>query len=174
MKSKTVLPGKNQAGFSMVEFLMVALIMAVGLLGVASMQLISIKASSGSSNLTTAAQIADRIMDQVEEEARLTWLSKTASSVVTTTAPPNLFYLANTTLPFTLDAQLFDLSGTPLPTTATTGPFSAVVKAAAVTSSGATIGGMMDVTVTVTFQVEGQGSNTVPRSLVLTRRITHA
>jgi prepilin-type N-terminal cleavage/methylation domain-containing protein len=40
-----------QAGFSMVEMLMAALILAIGILGVTMMQLMAIRATRGSKNL---------------------------------------------------------------------------------------------------------------------------
>ena len=169
---------RAQAGFSMVEMLVVAVIMAIGLLGVASMQLISIKATSGSSNLTTAAEIANRVMDQVEEEGRLMWINQTATTFTTTgTEPPNLRYFAGG-VPFTSAAQKYDLTGTPW-TAASTTPaiFTATVKAVAAPLGvgTSTTGGLADVTVTVTFtDTVAQGNKVLSRNITVSRRIVYA
>lgn len=165
---------KSQAGFSLMEMLMVALIMGIGLLGVASLQTVAIKATNGSANLATAAQIANRIMDQVEEEGRLCWLNQTASGVIATgTEPPNLYYLSHTP-PFTLAAQGFDITGSALPAGTAHPIFQAVVSGTAVTTAGATVGKLVDVNVTVTFTDSVQGSRTLTRTLTLSRRIIYA
>ena len=168
------IPSAAQAGFSMIEMLMVAVILSIGLLGVAAQQLIAIRSTAGGTNLNTAAQVANRILDQVEEEARLTWLNQTSSTTVETgIEPPNLYYLANV-IPFTLPAQPFDGLGNPLPAGTANPPFSAVVSAVAVATAGSTLGTMADVSVTVTFTSAVTAAQTVTRSLCVSRRIVHA
>jgi type II secretory pathway pseudopilin PulG len=158
----------------MIEMLMVAVILGVGLLGVAAQQLIAIRAVGGSTNLNTAAIVANRLLDQIEEEARLTWLNQTSTTTVQTgLEPPNLYYLANA-VPFTLAAQPFDALGNPLPAGTANPPFSAVVSAVAVGTPGATMGTMMDVSVTVQFTDAVTATQTVTRSLCVSRRIVHA
>lgn len=171
----------TQAGFSMVEFLMVAAIMAIGLLGVASMQVMAIKAGSGSTNLSTATSIGNRILDQIEEEGRLTWLNQTSSIYATAgTQPPHLYYFSNTvpfSISFTTNNDLkFDLQGTPW--TATSGPvvFQAVITAGAAPQAvgGATIGRLADVTVVVNFTDTVSRGSAITRSVSLSRRIVYA
>jgi len=76
----------RQMGFSMLELLLAAFILAIGILGLAMLQAMSLRASRGSANLATAVRIAERIMEQVEQEGRLTWLAITDEN----TALPNV------------------------------------------------------------------------------------
>lgn len=165
---------RTQSGFSMVEMLMVALVMAIGLLGVASMQLVAIKAATGSQNLSTAALVADRIMDQVEVEGRLCWLNQTSSGTVNTgNEPPNLLYFAGGTVPNGV-TQSFDIKGNPVDAGSASTIFTATITGAAVTSAGGTTGRLADVTVVVQFTDIVQGTQQIKRSMTLARRILYA
>jgi prepilin-type N-terminal cleavage/methylation domain-containing protein len=82
-----------QAGFSMVEMLMAAFILAIGVLGLSMLQSMSLKATRGSKSLTNAVQIADRIMDQIESEGRLSWLNLTATNFGPPGALPTLTFV---------------------------------------------------------------------------------
>jgi prepilin-type N-terminal cleavage/methylation domain-containing protein len=88
---------RAQAGFSMVEMLMAAFILAVGILGISMLQTMSLKATRGSKSLTNAVQIADRVMDQIESEGRLSWLNLTATSFGPPGALPALLYIGRNT-----------------------------------------------------------------------------
>lgn len=72
-------PGRpvNQAGFSMVEMLMAAFIMAVGILGLSALQVMALKSTRGSRSLSTAILVAEQILDRAELEGRLSWLNLT-------------------------------------------------------------------------------------------------
>ena len=48
----------GQAGFSMIEMLMTAFVLAIGLLGLCMLQAMSLRASRGSRSLETAVQVA--------------------------------------------------------------------------------------------------------------------
>jgi prepilin-type N-terminal cleavage/methylation domain-containing protein len=67
--------GRHDAGFSMVEMLMSAFILAVGLLGLAMLQTLSVRVATGTHNLELAIQLAEQVMDQVELEGRQTYLN---------------------------------------------------------------------------------------------------
>lgn len=73
-----------EAGFSMVEMLMAAFILAIGVLGLATLQAMSLKAARGGHSLTNAVAVSNQIMDQIEYEGRLSWLNITD----TTNGPP--------------------------------------------------------------------------------------
>ena len=160
---------KGQAGFSMIEFLVAAVILAVGILGVTLMQVMSLKAARGSRSLTTATLLAERILDQVEMEGRLTWLNVSATDYTTPAALPNLVYLAaGATYPI---SQAYDAAGNP----AATGFFSTQMNRVLVTATPTKgVGMLSDVTVTVTFtDTVGSGNTQLLRSVALTRRIVH-
>ena len=72
-------PGSSaaQAGFSMVEMLMAAFIMAVGILGLSALQVMALKATRGSRSLSTAILVAEQVLDRAEMEGRLSWLNLT-------------------------------------------------------------------------------------------------
>jgi len=86
-----------QAGFSMVEMLMAAFILAVGILGLTMLQTMSLKASRGSQSLTNALQIADRALDQIENEGRLSWLNITDTNLAVPGTVSGLSYVGKGT-----------------------------------------------------------------------------
>lgn len=61
------MPGakNNQSGFSLVELLIAVLILAVGLLGLAELQISAIRANSQSATSTAAAALAQKIVERV-------------------------------------------------------------------------------------------------------------
>jgi len=70
---------KAQQGFTMVEMLMTAFILAVGIMGLSLLQVMSLKGARGGKSLSTAVQVGDAVMDRIEQEGRLTWLNVTAN-----------------------------------------------------------------------------------------------
>jgi len=70
----------GEAGFSMIEMLMTAFVMAIGLLGLAMLQTMSLRASRGSRSLSTAVRVASGVLDSVGVEGRLSWLNATDSN----------------------------------------------------------------------------------------------
>jgi len=160
----------TQAGFSMVEMLMTAFILAIGLLGLALLQTMSLRASRGNRSATTAVLLADQIMDQVEMEGRLTWLNVSD----TTYANPSLAtftdlkYLNNNQV-----KEYFNPSGGSVavgdPTT-----FFTATTVLMPQQPVATAGVVSLVTVTVTFSDTVNASNVpVVRSVYLPRRVIH-
>jgi prepilin-type N-terminal cleavage/methylation domain-containing protein len=68
-----------EQGFSLVEMLLTAFILAVGIMGLTLLQVMAMKGARGGRSLSTAVQLGDMVMDQIELEGRLTWLNRTAS-----------------------------------------------------------------------------------------------
>ncbi len=176
MRTRTV-PSSRQAGFSMVEMLMAAFILAIGILGLTMLQTMSMRASRGSRSLSTAVQVAEAMLDQVEMEGRLTWLNATTTIFAAPPAPPPLVYFN----PMRPVVRTFTINGRP-PDPAATDPadinpfFTATLGAPVFVSSGVNGQSVHDFTVTVTFNDTVQAGSTavVQRSVVLTRRIVHA
>jgi prepilin-type N-terminal cleavage/methylation domain-containing protein len=69
MKTVPLVP-RPQGGFSLVELLMAAFIMAVGLLGLGMLQAYAIRTTSTAKNMTMAVKIGERSLDAVAAEGR--------------------------------------------------------------------------------------------------------
>ncbi len=161
----------GQSGFSMVELLMAAFVLAIGILGITMLQVMSLRTARGSQSLTTAVQVANRVMDQVELEGRLTWLNTTDTDLVTPGTLSELQYLMDDDVPvqtfnpqgeFTADAAVSDKT-----------VFYTVNTTKTLVTDGAS-GRITDVTVAVQF-ADTVGDSNVPitRTVTLTRRIVH-
>lgn len=164
----------SQAGFSMIEMLMTAFILAIGILGLSMLQVMSLKASRGSRSLTTAVQVGEAVMDQVEMEGRLSWLNITDSRYVAPAALANLKYV-NQAAPV---INTFNIKGQiPQPTStdpADKNPFFTVTTTR-ITPIVVVTGQMHDFVVTVNFVDAVNPTTNVPiiRTVTLTRRILH-
>lgn len=163
----------GQSGFSMIEMLMAAFILAIGILGLTMLQVMSLRAARGSRSLTAAVQVADRVMDQIEMEGRLTWLNITDTQYTAPTALTGLTYMGAG--PFT---NYFTIKGqAPDPAAALPedqNPFFTVTTTRSVLAAAGTTGQMHDYTVVVSFVDTVDATNTaVTRSVTLTRRIVH-
>jgi hypothetical protein len=158
----------------MVEMLMTAFILAVGLLGLCMLQTMSLRAGRGGQSLTTAVHVANAVMDQVELEGRLSWLNLNQYNTQTVAAAlPSPFYMGLAVAGQM--AQSFNLEGYPPDASSTlpaqSQPFFQVVTTRVDdvgTANGS--GQLSDFSVQVTF-TDVAGS--VPRTVVLTRRILH-
>ena len=159
-----------QAGFSMVELMMVAVIMAIGLLGLTMLQAVSLSSGGTSKNRNTATLLGQRILDQVEAEGRVTWLNVSSSTQATPGAVPNLLYFPLAGVPSNI-TQYFDFFGNPL-ASATGSTFKTVTNGVAVANLAST-GFLADVTVTVTFNDSPVNGQTVSHTVTLTRRVIH-
>jgi Tfp pilus assembly protein PilV len=158
----------SEAGFSMVELLMTAFVLAVGILGLTMLQVMSLRASRGSRSLTTAIQVAERVMDQVEMEGRLSWLDLTNPQGAASTLDRKYIGTCTSTVAV---ADTFDINGDP-PSAASPVFFTSATLAPQTTAS--VTGTVTDFRVSVTFTESIDASNTpVTRNIVLTRRVLH-
>ncbi len=175
-RSKTI--RRVQAGFSMVEMLMTAFVLAVGILGLTMLQTMSLKASRGSQSLTTAVLVAEQVLNQADLEGRLSWLNLTQSNQAAPTLAdlPNLRYLT-----IQAGGQLVEtfnvkggavVPGSPDPMVNTA--FYTVTTTRVPSAAVMVTGGISDVNVQVQF-VDGLDTNNTPiqRTVSLTRRIWH-
>jgi len=167
----------KEAGFSMIEMLITAFIMAVGILGLTMLQTMSMKASRGGKSLSSAILVGDQIMDRVEMEGRLSWLNLTdtnraKSTIVLTTDLPNLRYITTATTGATGLKEYFTSKGDA--TTATAPDMFFTVTTKRVVATAVQTGRISDVTVRVQFSDSLDSSNVaIPREISLTRRILH-
>lgn len=77
---------RRTAGFSLIEFLAVAMIMGVGLLGLAALSAISIRGFGGSRTRDTAANLANNVLDRLALDGRLTASLRLSSSAIPASA----------------------------------------------------------------------------------------
>jgi prepilin-type N-terminal cleavage/methylation domain-containing protein len=165
---------QSQAGFSMVEMLMAAFILAVGILGLTMLQTLSIKTASGSRGLSTAVLLAERVLDQIEADGRNSRLYAQNAMVPTTTAEFTAPIPARTFNYFGRPAV-----GDPIDTT----PYFNVNVAAVTAAAGGTpgviappvanprFGGVAVMTVTVAWNEDPAAP---ARQVVLSRRVAYA
>jgi prepilin-type N-terminal cleavage/methylation domain-containing protein len=173
----------RQSGFSLIEMLVAATILAVGILGLAMLQAMALRASRGSSNMVMAARLADHIMDSAELEGRLSWLNITdANRHAPSLADLNAFNLKYITIASGSAMQeVFNLKGGPVkpdsedPAEAIA-IFRASIRRVAVPAAGGagTVGQMSDFSIRIEFSddVDSQGNSNL-RTFSLTRRVIH-
>jgi len=156
--------GCRQSGFSMIEMLVAAFIMAIGILGLTLLQTMAMRTRGGTKSMTSAILVAERVLDQAEALGRNSLLcSRTSSTVPVLT--PNYFGAGNLT-------QYFDYDGTSNPAasyyTVTITPTDQVVPVAGV-------GGIKTLQVTVQWSEEVNASKVaINRNITLSRRIPYA
>lgn len=63
----------RQAGFSLIELLVTALIFGIGLLGLAALQVSTMRSNSGGRNRVTASSLAEGCLSAIQAEGSLTW-----------------------------------------------------------------------------------------------------
>jgi prepilin-type N-terminal cleavage/methylation domain-containing protein len=76
LRRKPGLPAP-EAGFSMIEMLMAAFILSIGLLGLAALQVMVVKSGTVSKSRTTAIQVGQAILEAIDTEARQQRLFRT-------------------------------------------------------------------------------------------------
>jgi Tfp pilus assembly protein PilV len=163
-----------QLGFSLVEMLLTAFILAVGIMGLTMLQVMALKSARGGKSLSTAVQVGESVMDRIEMEGRLSWLNLTAGQYSNPAALNHMMFVNNATIPtqsFNLNGGVTDLSS---PDPAVNNPFYTVnitqVDVAAVGS-----GKITDFNVRVAFSDATNPATNAPitRTVVLTRRVLH-
>ena len=165
--------GRAQQGFSMVEMLLTAFILAIGIMGLTMLQVMALRGASGGRNLATAVQVGELVMDQIEMEGRLTWLNITATQY----NPPkaiNTTYINHLPLK---DLPTFTIKGQ-VPITTATDPvdsktfYTVTIAEANVRNAGS--GKMGDFTIDVVFHDQADANNAqIDRHVVITRSILH-
>ncbi len=63
----------RQSGFTLVELLMTALIFGIGLLGLAALQVSTLRSNSGGRNRVTATALAEGCLSAAQAEGSLSW-----------------------------------------------------------------------------------------------------
>lgn len=168
-----------QRGFSMVEMLMTAFILAVGIMGLTLLQVMSLKAGRGGKSLSTAVQVGEMVMDQIEMEGRLSWLNLTATEVRVPPPLTSLQYVGRMPLAAPLPFTTKGRTPLTLPLSPGQDPIDAAVfyQVTVVEANVRNLatGRMGDFVVDVLFsdQVNPATGVAIPRHVVLTRSILH-
>lgn len=161
----------RQRGFSMVEFLMTAFVVAIGLLGLAMLQVMSMRSARGSRNLNTAVLLAERMMDQIEMEGRLSWLNLTDANSTGTLTQLQCLNKAAFFQGFDVDGQ--PTTAAPVAAKPTNLPYILTATRTQVATTG--VGRISDYAVTIEFlDIVDQSGTPITRRVVLTRRVLHA
>lgn len=63
----------RQSGFSLVELLVTSLIFAIGLLGLAALQVSTLRSNSGGRNRVTATSLAEGCLSAIQAEGSMSW-----------------------------------------------------------------------------------------------------
>ena len=114
----------SDAGFSMVEFLVAAFIMAIGLLGITALQVLALRSTTTSRGISTSVLIGNGVMEHITAEARQSYLGMVFSGAPTGAmryigkAPVSAGVKPTDPVPAGAIQDYFDFAGTPL-TTAT-------------------------------------------------------
>lgn len=166
----------RQSGFSLAELLVTSLIFGIGLLGLAALQVSTLRSNSGGRNRVTAAALAEGCLGAIQTEGSMSW--SIAAGVMGT---PNytgvrVYTGANATGTF----GTFDLNGFPVVAGDPTQVFSVgwvrLAPTAATPTLAITNMNLNEYVVTVTWQdqaVDAQGTAMDPTSLSLSRLVRY-
>ena len=160
---------RGQSGFTMIEMLISAVILAIGILGLTLLQTMALRATRGSQDLGIAIQLAEKVMDEVELEGRLTYLNATMTQYTAPGALGSLIYIKNASVDqyYNLDPA----TGLPVLTTTAAGALFHMKMSQGNYVPGV---GLADITVVVTFSDTVNAANQpIQRNATILRRILH-
>lgn len=163
---------RRQSGFSMVEMLMAAFIMSIGLLGLAMLQTMSIRNASGSRMQTLAIGVGQNILETIDAEARQQRAFRTLAPASTAPTLSSYFTASPVTASYSIYGTQVNVSSSDaldrmaVFSTTTSG-------AADVTGTSATSGSLYTFNVVVVFQdTVGSGGTAITRSMTFRRKVT--
>ncbi len=149
---------------------MAAFLLAIGILGLAMLQTMSLRGLRGSRSLQTGVLLAGRMLDQIEMEGRLSWLNITDSNYTTPASLSYLQYIGKGTVYMGFDASGTATTSAPVSSKPTAFYVATVTETAVSTAS---TGAVSDYAVTLQFADEANKSGTIQRTVTLTRRVVH-
>jgi Tfp pilus assembly protein PilV len=156
----------------MVEMLMAAFVLSIGILGLTLLQAMSLRVAAGGHNMGMAVQLAEKIMDQVELEGRLTYLNSNLTNQATPGSLNGLAYInqPSVTQYYGLDSASSDVGNAVLLNSKTGSMFTVQMTQTVVAGTG-----LSDVQVQVQFtdSINAITQAPVQRTVTLTRRILH-
>jgi hypothetical protein len=113
-----------ESGFSLVEFLMAAFILAVGLLGLATLQVMALRTTTSSRGVSTGILVSEGVMERINSEAQQSYLGMVFSGAPTwtpryiTKAPVVAGVATTAAVPANAIVDYYDFGGDPLPSAA--------------------------------------------------------
>ena len=107
-----------EGGFTVIEVLVSALILGIGILGLTLLLVMTVRSATGARALNTGVLVAESLLDRIELEGRLSWLNLTNNGSNAIQPLSTLQYVNQTKLSTPL---LFNAKGAP-PNSTTTDP----------------------------------------------------
>lgn len=163
---------RSSAGFSLVEALMVAVILGIGLLGIAATQLTTIRGNADSRARTVAVGLANGGLDRVLAEAKVIAMDKYLNQSQTPTFSITQNYTATNTASWTFT---FNQDGNDTLTAAKPAYFTLTINRSALTTP------VPATALTHTFAFQGAvawnepgpGATLLPKSITLSRYVMY-
>jgi prepilin-type N-terminal cleavage/methylation domain-containing protein len=107
----------RQQGFSLVELLVTALIFAIGLLGLAALQVSTMRSNSGGRNRVTATALAEGCLSSIQAEGNLSWSFVAGVMGASAAYTGARTYTGGTAASTAATALTFDVDGKPVANT---------------------------------------------------------
>ena len=165
----------NQRGFSLAELMITALIFGVGLLGLAALQISTLRSNSGGRNRVTAASLAEGCLSAIQAEGSLSWSFSAGALGAASKYTGTRAYTGATA---TNNFGYFDVNGQPVlqadPISVFKVSWVRLGATDATPKDSITSMNMNEFVVTVSWQDQvpsADGTNLVPSTLVLSRLI---
>jgi Tfp pilus assembly protein PilV len=159
----------------MIEMLVTAFILGIGILGLTMLQAMTIRGARGGSSQTVAIEVAEMVMDQIEMEGRLSWLNLTASQLAVPAPMTTLTYIGHVPLAaplnYTIKGQT-PVANAPNPVDSAT-YYQVTISSADIGAAGN--GTITNYTVLVKYSEQTSATTglPVPRQVQITRSILH-
>ncbi|HJW31910.1 MAG TPA: prepilin-type N-terminal cleavage/methylation domain-containing protein [Holophagaceae bacterium] len=164
---------RGQSGFSLVELLLAAFVMAVGLLGLTSLQAMSIRATTSTGRMQDAIRLAEQILEQISAEGTQSYLGEIYQSKAP--APMKWINAGATVTDYYQYRTVADAEGekgTLRAGTAADNAFTVTVNQVETVPAGGPM--LAQVTVQVQFMEGMVGGVPVMRTVTFTREVLHA
>lgn len=172
------LRSKCENGFSLVELLVTALIFGIGLLGLAALQVSTVRSNSGGRNRFTATSLAEACLSSIQAEGSTSWTYSAGIEGNGALYPASLRRFTGGTVAG--DFGTFDISGQPVITSDPAKVFTVTwtQNAGNTTLPKSAITGMnlKEFVVTVSWldqAVDASGANLTPTTLSMSRLIRY-
>lgn len=151
----------GQGGFSLVEMLMAAFIMAIGLLGLATLQMMAIRTAGVGTRMTDSVLLAERVVEAASMEATQSYLAAKAGTAI----PNARLYVPGTPVQFYKGDLTPGVAGDP--------DNVYTVRVTVTNVVNATQGGIDQIDVAVSFIEMVNGASTSQRTIQVSRQVAH-